>query len=453
MYARTRVLALVCMCMVACGASPELRRPEPVAPQRHVHDAGLLETDPDLNPPAPVKLLAIDWSTVQIASEADALTIWQRIAPTGDDWQAKLDEVPGDGPIASALALALLRGGNFTCTPPTPAGDCARPPIDVDPPVPDATFSDPCLRRMLALWALEVIDEDDLPQAADALRAIAAIPPPESQLVAAVLEVYPEDAQAARLELRAIAMRAGHRELVNMRLGAFDENHLIAAFKAHHIDGALDLLPAESHRSLYLAAIGNDQLHASARIQAISELAATNHSIELPPDLQKALVAATRTKDCRVAAAAARQLTQRNQPKYGPIRPRTRSPAVMMRAMCVLASFESLQNADEPSYLSSYIPRRGLELVRIAYDAYNDVDTDGDGDPHTERTATLVPRDEVTLPDLESMIAAFASGACTSTTCRSEDLEFRFGFRPGPGRELLLSRLEVSERPPCPPTK
>lgn len=122
----------------------------------------------------------------------------------------------------------------------------------------------------------------------------------------------------------------------------------------------------------------------------------------------------------------------------------------MMRSLCVLASFESLQAADEPSYLLGYVPPRGLDVVKVTYDPYNDVDTDGDGDPHTERTATLVPRDEVVLPELEDLVRAMRS--CNGTTCTSEEREFRFSFKPGAGGELMLSRLEVVERPPCPST-
>ena len=58
----------------------------------------------------------------------------------------------------------------------------------------------------------------------------------------------------------------------------------------------------------------------------------------------------------------------------------------MMRAMCVLASYEQLQRADEPSYLLGYVPAAGLELVRVTYDPYSDTDADGDGDPHTVHT-------------------------------------------------------------------
>jgi hypothetical protein len=119
--------------------------------------------------------------------------------------------------------------------------------------------------------------------------------------------------------------------------------------------------------------------------------------------------------------------------------------------MCVLASYELLLREDEPSYLLQYVPPKGVELVRISYDPYSDRDTDGDGDPHTERSLIQVPRNEMVLPEIEDMVTAF--GNCDGTVCKSGDREFRFGFKPGAGGELMLFRLEVVERPPCPGSK
>jgi hypothetical protein len=110
--------------------------------------------------------------------------------------------------------------------------------------------------------------------------------------------------------------------------------------------------------------------------------------------------------------------------------------------MCVLASYEQLQANDEPSYLLGYVPAKGLELVTVTYDAYSDTDDDGDGDPHTIRTTTVVPRSEVVLPEIEDLARAMAS--CKGTVCTSDDREFRFTFK---GDQLR--RLEVVERPPC----
>lgn len=420
-----------------------LRAPVPDAPA------------PQPAPPAPPpRLLSIDWSKVQLATDADALAMWAQIAPTPEDWESKLDEIPDAGSIASKLALALLREGNFTCAPPpaTPATECTKVRFDVPEPAHGATLADPCLRRLVALWALVALDESDLPAAHDALRAIVAIPPPESQLVASALEVLPETDQDRRVELLALARAAGHRELVNTKLDALDDAHLVAAITKHHIDGALELLTAKTHRAVFLAAIADSALPAAARLAAIRELVAASDDDGLPlgTDLEKALVTAARATDCEVAAEAVRQLIDHGNKKLAPVRPRTRKVAPMMRAMCVLASYELAAREGEPTYLLGYIPARGLDLVEIEYDPYSETDDDGDGDPHTIRTTTLVPRTEVVLPELPDMVRALAR--CTGATCKSPEREFRFGWKPNPGKDLLLARLEVVERPPCPPS-
>ncbi|MCX5744519.1 MAG: hypothetical protein NT062_18665, partial [Proteobacteria bacterium] len=86
--------------------------------------------------------------------------------------------------------------------------------------------------------------------------------------------------------------------------------------------------------------------------------------------------------------------------------------------------------------------------VDIAYDASSDTDDDGDGDPRTSRTANRVERDAATLPELEDLIRAMRS--CTGATCVSDDHEFRFVWTPTKGT-LVLSKLEVWERPACVP--
>ena len=394
--------------------------------------------DPDVNRPAPPKLLAgIDWN---------AAVTWEQIAPTGADFEERLDEIP-DVPAADELAVAMLNGGNFACA--APPSVCGAP-IDVPSPAPTATLTDPCLRRLLALWSLSRVDDDLLPRVHDALRAIAALPPPESQLVATAIKAVPEADQDGRLELLAIASTAGQRELANGLLSGMDDAHLVTALTKHHLDGALDLLTPDLHRKAFLAAITDEQLATAARISAMSEVASADvvatGKDRITPDLEKALIAATKSADCATAAAAAHMFEAHGDHRFGPKRPHTHTTAAMMRAMCVLASYEQLQRADEPSYLLGYVPASGLDVVRVTYDPYSDVDTDGDGDPHTARTTDHIKRDEVVLPELDDMIRALHH--CQGAVCTSDEHEFHFGWKPA-GGELILSRIEVIERPPC----
>ncbi|MEO8553910.1 MAG: hypothetical protein ABI678_28245, partial [Kofleriaceae bacterium] len=105
------------------------------------------------------------------------------------------------------------------------------------------------------------------------------------------------------------------------------------------------------------------------------------------------------------------------------------------------AAYEATQRADEPSPLLTYLPAK-LERVTVTYDPYNDVDRDGDGDPHLERSTELVERASVTLPDLPDFLPALEH--CMKSPCSTDEHAFGFTFKNG-----LLARLEVVERPPC----
>src|SRR5690606_28196899 len=125
--------------------------------------------------------------------------------------------------------------------------------------------------------------------------------------------------------------------------------------------------------AVYLHATTDEALAARARAQAITELVTSED--KLSPEVRTALLAAVKSKDCLIAAAAARALESRGDPRFVPSRPRTRSTATMMRALCVLASYERLQPNDESSLLGSFVPAKGLEIVTIGFDALAEVDT------------------------------------------------------------------------------
>ena len=431
--------------LIACGGSARPATTPVAVPSATIDStpapaAAAKPGDPDLHRPPPRKLLDIDWTKVTLTDDAAGLAVWRRIAPTGADWDDKLAEVPAAA--ARPLAIALLHGGNFLCTKPA-TGDCAKPSFEVDRPADTAGLDDPCLRRLLALWSIDQLDEDDVAAVHDALLAIAALPPPESQLVAAAIHTVPEANQAGRLEVLAAAWRAGQRDLVGDAVGGLDEQHLIAAVRAHHIDGAVEILSAEGHRATYLAAVTDEALGARARTMAIGDLAALAAAGKLPADLVTALTTAVRSRDCSVAAAAARALDQHGDHRFVPRRPRGAGPAQLMRSMCVLASYEALLHNDEPSLVPGYVAARGLERMTITYDPLSDDDSDGDGDPHTTHSAELVPRGEAVLPEIEDLIRAMQH--CTGAICVSDEHEFRFVW----SRAGELTRIELADRPPC----
>lgn len=424
--------------LAACGQPPGAA---PRAPATHAArpDAAPAPGPVPLDPPR--RLLAIDWRHRIVTTDAEALALWRDIAPTGADWAARLDEVPVE--YDRTLAIALLRAGNFACAPPPATGDCAPRVFEVPDPADTAGLDDPCLRRQLALWSLQQLEDEDIPSVMDALRTFAAMPPPEAALPAAALAAVATDDPARRLELIGLAARAGQHEIAGAGTGGLDEPELIAAVIRYHVGGALEVLDAEAHRAAFVAAVTDDAIPAPARAQAITELAAV--AGPLAPEVRAALVRATAAADCTVAAAAASALARHGDRRYLP-RPGRTGPA-MMRALCVLASYEDDRGPDEPALLPGFVPARGLEQIEVAYDALSDTDDDGDGDPHTTHTRALVPRDGLVLPEGEDLVRAMRR--CTGTTCTSRDHEFRFGLRPARGARELY-RIEVVERPPCP---
>ncbi|MFT3695163.1 MAG: hypothetical protein QM831_18645 [Kofleriaceae bacterium] len=385
--------------------------------------------DPDLNHPIAAKLLAIDWSTVHLANDVDARALWQQIAPTPDDWQEKLAEVPVE--LQRRLGVALLREGNFACPIVPPA--CGKAPTFA--PV-KAELADPCFRRQLALWSFDQIEKDDRDQLRDAFKQIAALPPPESELTADLVRATTDMDQDFRMSLVAAMKRAHQDELANTAINLFDDKHLVEATQLH-VDGAFQALAAATQRGVFLKAIGDVALKSDTRVQAMSELVGDDDKIG--PDLATALVAATKTPDCRVAAAAAIMLSRHGNHRFIPTRGTYPST---MRGLCVLSEYELMMRGDESSPLSSYLPAHGLEYTRVIYDEYSDSDVDGDGDIHTERATQLIDRANASLPEVDILSKALMG--CTKPTCETNDHVVRLTLR---GTEL--DRIDIIDKPPC----
>jgi hypothetical protein len=375
------------------------------------------------------KLLDIDWSHTAVATDDDARALWTRIAPTGADWEAKLAEVPHD--VARPLASELLREGNFACHgPPAPCPNA--PYAELPGPTPTATLDDPCLRRRLAIWALDALDAADLRERTlrDALRAIAATPAPETELVDTVFEVARDAGDSDfRLELLGIARKAGQRKLVDQALADFDEVHLVAAVRVHHIDGALEVLSAQADHDVYVAAIQDPQLTGAARAKAIRDL--TGGVDPLPADTRAALARVAAGADCVAAAAALDALGQR------PARPAGNAVPALMHGLCVAAAFDQSERRAEaePSALVAFVAPKGLRVAVFT-----------PSDPDAKPTDELVPRADAAFPERDHVLEALVG--CTATICQTPDAEYHFVWKPAGGR-LMLDAIELAERPGC----
>jgi hypothetical protein len=421
-----RALATAIWLAAACGRTPRATTlpPAPAAQPRV-----MTAEDPVPTTPRP----DIDWAHVKLDTDDDVRGLWQRLAPNAST-AVSFSAIPE--PVAHRLARVLLHDGNFRCAPLGPV--CPGVPQDLTAVRDQSDLTDPCFRRLLAEWAVDQLELDDFHALHDALAGILDIPPPDDELPSAVLTKAHElglgfDEVTAMVQR---AWKAGHRDVVRAVLADFAPDQLAQLYRAAHIDGVLDTLPASDYRDLFLAAIDDDQLATQTRASAISEL--IDGVATLPADLHTALVAATRGKDCSVAGVAALALARLGDHAYAPKWPRSPKLDVMMRSLCELTAYEHDQRSDEPSYLPGYIAPRGFTFTHTIYDPYVD--------PPDRRAVERVTPAQAILPELDDLVGAMRH--CEGTVCRSDRREFRFGFSRGEGG-LLLSSIEVVDLPPC----
>jgi hypothetical protein len=425
----------------ACAHSPQPAAPSPPPPVASTPEP----LPPPSNEPAPRPLLSIDWKSVQVTDDASALALWQQIAPTGADWELRIGELPDDNDLQRHLAFALLRGGNFACKPADASGDptsstsCEAPgaaPTATSGASPASTFSDPCLRRELALWALGRLDDDDARTLERELISLAALPPPEDELVREAFDLVPVGADALLLQMIEAARAAGQGDLADESLSWLPRPMLLQVATKLHSDGALRSLEPSEARGAFLAAINDGQLKPATRLSAIDDLIVADDG-KLKKDVRAALLTALKDPRCEVAAAAARAFVTAGEPRFAP-RPVLTSIPASLRALCVMASY-SQEEAGLDSGLRAFISKRGLQV----YD-HSEITA-----PPGEATAELIlPAQLIVLPFLEELSSALehctttapgpSAGPDAGTVCRADGLRFLLAFDP----DRTLRRVE-----------
>lgn len=404
---------LVCCAWGGCAspATPRVLSPPVKVVERPAVVPKALESEA----PAPAPLLSIDWSTVQLSDDAAALALWQRIAPTGEDWELRLGELPDDDALLKPLALALLRQGGFACP---ASGRCADAGLSAVEAT--ATLADPCLRRELALWAFGRLDEEDAVGIADTLVSIAGLAAPEEELVSEAFDLVPAGQDALLLRMNEAARAAGHGELADHSLQWLSPAALEVAARTLHADGAFSLLELGEARELFLAAINDRGLRPATRISVMEELAAEE---PLSKAVRAALRKASADPRCEIAGTALRLLEHAGDKLRAP--PRRSLPAAL-RELCV---GEARYSNSDPldSHLVPLVSPQGLVVIDHA------ALTEDAG----ELSGETMPREQVfVLPFGEELAAALER--CQEATCRGPGVRFELAF----DKQWRLQRIE-----------
>lgn len=280
---------MIVVVLGACGAPARPTAPAPAreAPRAHV-DAPLSDVE----------------RAAQLAAK------WQALGINGGNWKQRVATIPADD--QRAMAIRLLHQGNFAC-PSLPVGRDQCPGEALQRlPTDGSTISDPCVRRLLALWAIDQLGDDPqvLADMYPTLVALVKLPPPEHELGEAALTKMPSPFHLAGALWEAKAV--GNLGLVATHpLEGFEVEDLRIAALDFHLDAAVLALAPADHADIYRWAINDEYLLPATRLRAIevSTELAHGYADEIDVDNVKyALGTAAREGDCAIAAAASAAL-------------------------------------------------------------------------------------------------------------------------------------------------
>lgn len=360
------------------------------------------------------------------------------LAPTGATWEETLALVPADR--ARAVAMTFLREGNVACRAIVAEEvECGEPIEHVAPIALDATLDDPCLRRLVAGWALAQLEATDIDAVADALAAIVALPLPEQELVEAVVALVPPNHDRLRLRLIEAAADGNRPDVADALLPGLTPGGAAFALVELGREGALDHLGATPPAGALAAALDNG-LSQPMALAALEHLAADLDALAEPAVLA-AVIRQVTSDDCAVAARAAVLLDSAGDGQYLPRHAALTDAAAATRALCVA---RHVSDDESREVLRSVVSADGLDLVDVDHTYMDgpempDPDLDGDHDPYTRTT-----REHVDAADLlGDAILDWLPTACDGGHCEGPTGTIELMFGPGSGRALSLDEIRV----------
>jgi hypothetical protein len=441
---RLAVIAL----LAACGGPTP-----PATPHVTIPDAGPVAVAP---PDAGAEWSEIDWANIPHATDDDFLAIWQRLRISPDSWWSTLAAIPPEhGDILEGMARAFLREGNFACPSVKRVAGCTTT-LELREVLPSDNLDSPCLRRQIALWALDTLETEVIERELGAdMIALAGLPPPEDELNRAAF--YRIEDETLRLQMLDAAERAGSETVADERLGNLSTSHLIEAARMH-IDGAVDVLAIEDTVEPFEDAMVDDKLRPETRIRVAADF--DNYGVGLDPSddhyklVLDALERGTKVADCTVASAAWVAFADLSHKPF-PLKPaKGAKEAAILRSMCIVLS----AHEDTGALWQAITPSTGIVWRSVFYGQDPDLepgsgeDTDLDAPEEMKTWSEVRHLRRADLGELRSDGELLRSlSHCTGTVCTSEkdQLTFTFGFKKS-GSRLLLDSIERKEEL-CPP--
>jgi len=342
--------------------------------------------------------------------EADARALWAELKPTGKTWEGVVASLPDVPQLRRLLAKALLAGGNLHCEALENEGSCGEDDYRWRPIPEDAGLDNPCLRRELAVWALEKgkLSARDLEAVWPELEKVFAYETPyksesthnalskdDDPLCSAVLTASAvSDALHGAAVEAAIAgecsATAARSEVAGLPLK--QRVKLAAAAVPEAFDG----LEAKAHKAVFLDVAKRPKVSSELRVSLIQELATVGGA-----DVMAALraLADDPKEDDEVAANAGAALATLGDKSRVPRRPDTYDAAAIERAFRRVHADPDGKRSE--ANLRAFLPKRGVITIRSTTSYAYDGNTAPEDQRQDEETTTKVPVKDVSWSTFE----------------------------------------------------
>jgi hypothetical protein len=374
----------------------------------------------------------------------EALALWHKLAPTGADYPEKLASLPDEPAVTRAMARVLLQGGNLACDKKIEYDECGTEYSEWEPLDPKSTWNDPCLRRRLAIWALEDagLTEADLNAGVTAeLQKALALAKPEEELPEAIMELVSSMSEPTRVDFIGEAAEAGRRDLAEAALTGLSDASLVTLYKDNGLDAAVKQLDVKKHRAVLVTALADTKLDVATRHEVLDGFNGIKGD-----DIKAALVQVADDDDCELAMDAAVELAARGDSSKLPKKPDNTDVQAHARAICMLMHDPDASRAE--TRLNAFLPRKGgatiTEEVENTFDNYGDEGDDEGGEPEEPPEPETINQDNSLSPALDEAFGQ-TEPSCGGTSCQVEtgSGNFTVSFEIGKDGKLYISDLHT----------
>jgi hypothetical protein len=342
-------------------------------------------------------------------SEEEAMALWRKLGITQGTVDAATTELVGwDG--AGIMAEALLRHGSFVCKRFVEYGECGQSETQWEIVPPETGWTDPCVQREAAVWAILSLSKQRLAALGDVLVGLAGMKPPENRIpetIATRLEEMPES-----LRLRVVSAMLASRcdkhecELTDPRelVGELSAKSRIALYqdKGRVVparEAAIAGVDLSRNPELLVEVYGDGSLAPELRENLWPTLLT-----QKPAVIERALRLAADDERCGFAMAAIERLAGRGKKELLPSAGED-DPA---RVVCLLLNASDKVWAERE--FRKLLPKRG----KITFTEERQDEMDGEGGK-TKTSEKEIPVREVNLGSLPEGLREHAGTVETSS--------------------------------------